>query len=735
MSGRLHNEVASSRLAGKPVSWLRAGLLAAGIGALLLAASSFPVLRHFFFGLGGGAVLKSVTSQADIALPLLVRVATYIGTAVLLHGALGVAATLLAWCTIKAFPSQGPARLKLVFLWIAVLFAWVLVTNAAWYPRSELGEPYANLVASQIGSVTLSQLVSWALGASVVTVVAFAVIRTFMQNLGSSGWRMPWARRVAFISVIVVSAVALSIFVREPAAAARSDVARPHVIIIGADSLRLDMLRAFGGGGDTPALDALLTTAHVFRDTTTPLARTFPSWMSILTGRHPRSTSAVFNLVGRSTVTPGDTLADVLQERGYRTVFATDEVRFSNIDESYGFDQRVTPVIGASDFVLGSIADIPLLNLINGSWAGRYLLPDTHANRAAAVTYLPEHFSRRLAAEVSFAEPTFLAVHFSASHWPYYVANTPRVKPLGRQSLTQYVEYCESVRVVDAQIGQFVESLGKRGVLDNAIVVVLSDHGEAMSRPGDTLIPPMGDGRGDRRLAVSQWGHGTSVLSPSQYQVLLAFAGFGSAATKVAAGTSSFPASLEDVTPTVLELLETGTAGQAFDGRSLHQELAGAPAPAGLETRIRFTETDFNLPRVLAGDFNVKWLAEAAIDYYRVNPSSGWVEIRPERVRPMMGYKERAAIQGEWLLAALPGLNGATLYGLVNRNSGVARVLEAAPAPGASDPAAVLFHALQQRFPGELGQLTTGATLAEANAKSQAAIEPSPGHNTQNSST
>jgi hypothetical protein len=106
----------------------------------------------------------------------------------------------------------------------------------------------------------------------------------------------------------------------------------------------------------------------------------------------------------------------------------------------------------------------------------------------------------------------------------------------------------------------------------------------------------------------------------------------------------------------------------------------------------------------------------ARTDYYRVNPRTGWVEIRPERVPAMIGYKERAAIQGEWLLAALPGLNGTTLYGLVNRTTGAARVLDTIPATGGNDPAGVLYEALQRRFPGELGALTTGATLNQVNA-------------------
>ncbi len=36
---------------------------------------------------------------------------------------------------------------------------------------------------------------------------------------------------------------------------------------------------------------------------------------------------------------PNPTIADVLRQHGYQTIYSTDEVRFANIDEAYGFDQ------------------------------------------------------------------------------------------------------------------------------------------------------------------------------------------------------------------------------------------------------------------------------------------------------------------------------------------------------------------------------------------------------------
>jgi hypothetical protein len=62
---------------------------------------------------------------------------------------------------------------------------------------------------------------------------------------------------------------------------------QPHIIMLGIDSLRLEQLRRFGGTGVTPNLDRFLEQADLFKDATTPAARTFSSWVAILTGRSP----------------------------------------------------------------------------------------------------------------------------------------------------------------------------------------------------------------------------------------------------------------------------------------------------------------------------------------------------------------------------------------------------------------------------------------------------------------
>ncbi len=51
----------------------------------------------------------------------------------------------------------------------------------------------------------------------------------------------------------------------------------------------------------------------------------------------------------------------------------------------------------------------------------------------------------------------------------------------------------------------------------------------------------------------SLWGHGTSVMSPHQYSVLLAMRGFGQARLPGMPAVHAWPVSLEDVRPTLQE--------------------------------------------------------------------------------------------------------------------------------------------------------------------------------------
>ena len=186
--------------------------------------------------------------------------------------------------------------------------------------------------------------------------------------------RLRMRSRIPAVAVAAAALFALIAGLQLPKvldAAAPAVDASPNVVIIGIDALRNDLTVPRHGVASAPHIVEFLSGARRFSDATSPLPRTFGAWVTILTGRHPVATNARVNLMPRELVREGETLADALRARGYRAIYATDEVRFANIDESYGFDQLITPPIGAADFLLGYAGDMPLVNLVASTRAGR----------------------------------------------------------------------------------------------------------------------------------------------------------------------------------------------------------------------------------------------------------------------------------------------------------------------------------------------------------------------------
>lgn len=678
---------AKHRSAASHSSWRRTLLIYVAASLALLAAF-LAASAIAFDAAGAPRVLRSVLEGASTLSPVLLRdVALFLLVCATVHAMLGAAITLAVWLTEGALGADTAQRHKYAALWFVLVFAGLVLWSAAWFPRSRAGNWYHALASTELLGAPLYALWLGAVAVALLAVAAGAALRS-RTRLQPTAW-------VAGGATLVALGAALPLWDRAAASNAAPVAAQaPNIVIIGVDSLRLDDLY----GNERLALPTLRTfvdAARVFEDTTTPLARTFPAWASILSGRHPASLGIACNLTARRSLASLPTVSSTLRGQGYRTIFATDEVRFSNIDRSYGFDLTVTPRIGAADFLLGEIADIPSLNLLTGTAAGRWLLPQLHANRAFASVYRPRDFVATLTEQVELsAGPNFLAIHLTAPHWPYHMGETEQAERPAMGFEEPYRLYQDALELADAQVGRILGWLEREGVLGNAIVVLLSDHGEALVRDGDSLL----EGVDDPSLAavpLLALGHGTSVLSASQFQVLLAFRGYGRAARRIEAGKDGLAASLEDVTPTILGLLgQRPTA--VLDGVSLAERLGGAPAAAAAaDDRVRFTETGFNSQAMRAQEFDPQRAAQQLAEYYEVDRATGYVQLRPERVGEVLGNKQRAAIQGPWLLAAIPSTGSPQRFVLASRAGGAARLV------AADDPDPVvhrLWRALRNRY-------------------------------------
>ncbi len=440
------------------------------------------------------------------------------------------------------------------------------------------------------------------------------------------------------------------------------------------------------------------------KDTTTPAARTFSSWVAILTGRSPTVTGARFNLAERSSVAANPTLGDVLRRAGYRTVYSTDEVRFANIDETYGFDQVVTPRIGASDFLIGTYNELPLASVFINTRLGQWLFPFSYANRGVATMFQPQTFLSRLDREVSFEAPTLFISHLTAAHWPYYTSETP-FGVSKKAHADDRPLYRIGLQTADRMFGDLVALLEKKGALDNAIVVVLSDHGEAMALPNDAFFQETSRIEGLRApMKVQDSGHGQSVLSPTQYHVLLGFRAFGAGAAFADAGRDlDTLATVEDIAPTILDLLGVPADPLAAVGVSLAPLLRGDGAPRQPvgPARIRFTETDLAvMPRPDGGVDEVA-TAQRNSRFFEVDSETARMHIRPHFAPLAIAYKERAAFTPNHLLAAMPAGPDAHEYLFFDLTTGSGRLLRERPGDEAPE-ARRLWDAMAGYFGDEL---------------------------------
>lgn len=653
---------------------------------LLLAACGWWVYRELTIIIGSSKITGSITWGDDINDALRNRLVLFGLTVLLLHNLLGVLGLLLARMSRAAFPRLPFDRLpSLAVLWVVLLFALALGANATWYPASRFAAEDSWLLGRWAG---LAPLTVFATGTSIALVLVAALALR----------RIRWSPRSwphgAVAGTLLASAGLVSMLSgAHPAPALRDS--RPHIVILGIDSMRNDLSEATDGPSLTPRIDAFLAESTRFGDTLSPLARTYPAWVSILTGRHPVSTRARFNLMPRDMVDEGGTLADALDAAGYRSIYATDEVRFANFDRTYGFDQLITPPIGASDFVVPMVGDMPLVNVVSNTRLGAWLFPNIHANRAAAVTYQPRRFVERLDRELDISGPSFIAIHLTLAHWPHSWAGRPR--PSNVQEYRP--AYRAALQEVDRQFESVLRLLTRKGVLDNAIVVVLSDHGEALGFPSDSILRKTGT---STEIWDSLWGHGTSVLSPHQYGVVFAMRAVGAAHLPGPPGIRNWPVSLEDVRPTLQELA-TGAAPHDVDGVSLVPYLSNRAPVSELDNRVRFTETCFNTIKLMQGKVTESGLVSEAGIYYELVPKTGWVQLRPDRLPEIVAKKQRAAISRGALLARIPSwTDDSVTYLFADRRAPEPRRLEAPPDASADPEAARLWQALQDRFPGEL---------------------------------
>ena len=236
---------------------------------------------------------------------------------------------------------------------------------------------------------------------------------------------------------------------------------RPNLVIVTLDTTRADHF-GFNGhdAAHTPNFDSFAADRAVwFANAITAVPVTLPSHVTIMTGTYP-----VFHGVhdndGYILDDSVTTLAEILRVEGFTTgavlaAFPLDsEVNldqgFDHYDDDYQSDWTATERTARGPFSFGFLErKADRVNLAVGRWL-----------------------------EDNWSEQFFLWIHYFDPHQPYD-------PPPPYRSMFAAEPYDGEIAFLDENFGRLLEMFEKHSLLNNTIIVVVGDHGEALEEHGE----------------------------------------------------------------------------------------------------------------------------------------------------------------------------------------------------------------------------------------------------------
>jgi arylsulfatase A-like enzyme/Tfp pilus assembly protein PilF len=333
-----------------------------------------------------------------------------------------------------------------------------------------------------------------------------------------SGRRRSRAGRVLAVLGVALALVAVFFIVGRDRGDFRPRAAAAHnVLLITLDTTRADHLGAYGDAeARTPNLDALARGGIRFARVYCPAPLTLPSHASIMTGLYP-ATHGVRNN-GHDLDPKWKTLAGILKGRGFATAAFV---------SSFSVDSR---------FGLGQGFDV-----YDDTFQPQAPLKGANAERRAGETFA--RFKRWL--DRSGPDRFFAWIHYYDPHLPYDPPSPYREAAPGRP-------YDGEIAYMDHYVGEVLDALRAKGLLEKTLVVVAGDHGEGF---GDKV----------------ETGHGIFLYEETLRVPLI----FNDAAAFPKPGVVEDAVRLVDAAPTILETVGLKAEAASMEGQSLISRIAG----------------------------------------------------------------------------------------------------------------------------------------------------------------
>ncbi len=478
--------------------------------------------------------------------------------------------------------------------------------------------------------------------------------------------------RPAYLGVAALLAASAWVGPKVLRAGAHDSPTRPNIIIIASDSLRADHLSCNGYARLTsPNIDALAARSTNFKNCFTPIGSTLESMVGLLSSQYPHTHGVRHMFPDRGTVDrvnrDAPKLPEILAGAGYETAVIGDwcGAIFNEVPMGFG-DVQVSQFdsfrIWLSQAVYLSHPVIPLyFDNEFGYWLFPKLQSFAHYLRPEVIT---ERAVEKIRERGDDARPFFYTVFTGCNHfayhapYPYYQKwADPRYRgpnkyqvhfdpaafvtdpqwdrvygQLGADEKQHIIDlYDGCVSRFDDCVGRIVETLEKRGLMENTIVLVTSDHGEDLFEPNTTLTHGISFNGGD------QGNHIPCVLYVP-----------GGAPREVGDLVRNI-----DVAPTLLGLAGVPPEPR-FEGTDLAPYLRGV---GGLDLAF-YGETGYPFARrSIPGEETLPVPPLDALTF--IDDSFDFhIVLRPEFREALDLSKERCLRTSEWKLVFTPGAGG-----------------------------------------------------------------------------
>ncbi len=265
----------------------------------------------------------------------------------------------------------------------------------------------------------------------------------------------------------------------------RSDtIAKRDVVVFLLDAARADHFGCYGyAKNTTPNIDALAGSSVVFGSAISDAASTFPSVSALMTGMSTGKTQLLRTQALRKDL---PTIAEKAMLAGYRT-YAYSENPF--VTKKFGFNRGFQHFDQAfpHDTLKQLVGELPQFD----SPARIEQVLDWMAEESADPFFAYIHLLRP---HNPYTPPKEFVERFAAKADPAVDGGTEHLLEMDRRGTASADELERTVELYDANLAYgdelfavVMNGLRERGLLDNSIIVVLSDHGEGFLEHGRML--------------------------------------------------------------------------------------------------------------------------------------------------------------------------------------------------------------------------------------------------------